>query len=91
MTDPLAAFPEITPEQSAQFSALVSGEFDNFVLMSVHLEGAPTVAICAVTRDGELVDIHPLYIAVTDAMFDRLTPPPTGAGAVPATVVRPGG
>lgn len=86
--DPLAAFPKITPEQYATFDALTSGHYSNFLLMSVHLSGKPTVAICAVTEptEGENLDVTPLYVAVTDDLFALLTPPPLSDGTEPEVV-----
>lgn len=74
--DPFAPYPAITAEQTDQFNAITSGEYSNLCLMSVLLDGQPTVAICAVVIDGESYDMHPLYIAVDDAIFARLLPPP---------------
>ncbi len=34
------------------FDALVSGDYDNYVLFSCYVDGAPTSAIASVNREG---------------------------------------
>lgn len=61
----------ITPEISAHFKALSSGQYDNFCLMSCFLNGVPTSAICVANQDPqdpEMVNIVPLFVAITDGM-----------------------
>ena len=61
----------IRPEHISAFEALTSGEHDNFALFSCFLDGAPAVAIVAVTppeiEDGEY-QITPLFVGVTEGM-----------------------
>lgn len=61
----------IQPEHISAFEALTSGEHDNFALFSCFLDGAPAVAIVAVTPpesdEGEY-QITPLFVGVTEAM-----------------------
>lgn len=61
----------IRPEHISAFEALTSGEHDNFVRFSCFLDGAPAVAIVAVTppeiEDGEY-QITPLFVGVTKNM-----------------------
>ena len=78
---PLDAFPALTDDQQETFEAITSGEYDNLALMSAHLDGQPVGVICAITEDGEMYDIHPLAVLVTDALFPRLTPPIPSEGA----------
>ena len=71
----LEAFPRITDADSATFEAVTSGQYGNFALLSCQLDGDPVTVVCALVSAGGTVDVHPLYIAVTDALFGRLTPP----------------
>ncbi|NOD85945.1 MULTISPECIES: hypothetical protein [unclassified Ruegeria] len=61
----------IQPEHISAFEALTSGEHDNFALFSCFLDGAPAVAIVAVTppeiEDGEY-QITPLFVGITENM-----------------------
>ena len=61
----------IRPEHISAFEALTSGEHDNFALFSCFLDGAPAVAIVAVTppeiADGEY-QITPLFVGITENM-----------------------
>jgi hypothetical protein len=61
----------ITDVHRRAFNALTSGRFDNFALFSCFVNGSPTAAIAAITRDGDSFDITPLFVAVTGDM--RLT------------------
>jgi hypothetical protein len=58
----------ITPEMQKQFSAMTSGEFDNFALFSCFVNGQPAAAIVAVNRSGEEFDITPLFVSITPEM-----------------------
>lgn len=61
----------IRPEHISAFEALTSGEHDNFALFSCFLDGAPAVAIVAVTppENGEdEYQISPLFVSVTESM-----------------------
>ncbi|AUR01661.1 MULTISPECIES: hypothetical protein [Roseobacteraceae] len=61
----------IRPEHIGAFEALTSGEHDNFALFSCFLDGAPAVAIVAVTpseiEDGKY-QITPLFEGITEIM-----------------------
>lgn len=61
----------IRPEHVSAFEALTSGAHNNFALFSCFLDGAPAVAIVAVTRpdnpDAEY-RITPLFISVAEHM-----------------------
>ncbi len=61
----------IRPEHISAFEALTSGEHDNFALFSCFLNGAPAVAIVAVTSpesDEDEYRITPLFVGVTEGM-----------------------
>lgn len=61
----------IRPEHISAFEALTSGEHDNFALFSCFLDGAPAVAIVAVTppeSDEGKYQITPLFVGVTEGM-----------------------
>lgn len=61
----------IRPEHISAFEALTSGEHDNFALFSCFLDGAPAVAIVAVTPpeyDADEYQITPLFVGVTEGM-----------------------
>lgn len=68
----------ISDDQRETFDALTSGDFTNFALISTLFDGEPTVAIAAIVEEGGTYIIQPLYVAVTDTMFDRLTDPAAG-------------
>ena len=71
------ALPE---EQTRTFDALTSGDYSNFALMSALYKGEPTSVIAAVVPNDEddNVDVIPLFVWITDDMFDHLTPPDLG-------------
>ena len=50
------------------FRALLSGNYDNFVLFSCFVNGQPAAAICAVNDSGEEYVISPLFVSVTPDM-----------------------
>lgn len=58
----------ITPAHREAFDALSSGDFSNFALFSCFVDGRPSAAIVAVTRDREDVVLSPLFVAVTPDM-----------------------
>ena len=58
----------ITPAHREAFEALSSGDFSNFALFSCFVDGRPSAAIVAVTRDREDVVLSPLFVAVTPDM-----------------------
>lgn len=68
---PLSQQPEtnITERHKDMFDALVSGEYNNFALVSCFVNGKPTAAICSVNElpDGT-VAVQPLFIAPTADM-----------------------
>ncbi|MFN9818544.1 MAG: hypothetical protein ACK56Y_11060 [Pseudanabaena sp.] len=49
-------------------NALSSGDFTNFALFSCFVDGRPSAAIVAVTRDREDYVLSPLFVAVTPEM-----------------------
>lgn len=61
----------ITKNHVSAFEALTSGTFDNFVLVSCFVDGAPAAAIAAITPpetdDGEYT-ITPLFVSLTPEM-----------------------
>lgn len=58
----------ITPAHRDAFDALSSGGFTNFALFSCFVDGRPSAAIVAVTRDREDYVLSPLFVAVTPDM-----------------------
>jgi hypothetical protein len=58
----------ITPAHQEAFDALSSGDFTNFALFSCFVDGRPSAAIVAVTRDREDYVLSPLFVAVTPEM-----------------------
>ena len=64
----------ITDEHKAAFKALTSGEYDNFMLFSCLIDGAPGAAIVAVNPCPPADDaapevaLRPLFVSVTPAM-----------------------
>jgi len=58
----------ITAEHRAAFEALVSGQYDNFALLSCFVAGEPAAAIVTVNRDGGEYIIRPLFVAITPGM-----------------------
>ena len=58
----------ITPAHREAFDALSSGDFTNFALFSCFVDGRPSAAIVAVTRDREDYVLSPLFVAVTPEM-----------------------
>ena len=58
----------ITPAHREAFDALTGGEFTNFALFSCFIDGQPSVAIVAVTRDAADYVLSPLFVAVTPDM-----------------------
>lgn len=61
----------ITQLHEEIFTALTSGEYDNFALFSCFVNGEPASAICAVTETETEYQIGPLFVSVTPSM--RLT------------------
>ncbi len=62
----------IRPDHVSAFEALTSGAHDNFALFSCYIDGAPGVAIVAVTPPAQADDdyrITPLFVSVTDGMI----------------------
>jgi hypothetical protein len=58
----------ISPVAKKNFDALISGEYSNFALFSCFADGKPVSAICAVTQNGDISIISPLFITVPDGM-----------------------
>ena len=61
----------IRPEHISAFEALTSGEHDNFALFSCFLDGAPAVAIVAVTSPENGEDEYKImlfFVGVTEGM-----------------------
>jgi hypothetical protein len=58
----------ITPEHSAAFDALTSGDYGNFAVFSCFVNGEPAAAIVAVNRDGDDYTITPLFVSVTASL-----------------------
>lgn len=61
----------ISPDQVSAFEALTSGDYQNFALFSCFVDGAPAVAIVAVTESSEEHPeyvITPLFVSITSAM-----------------------
>ncbi|MCA3673133.1 MAG: hypothetical protein IOB85_02185 [Methylobacterium sp.] len=58
----------ITPAHREAFDALSSGDFSNFALFSCFVDGRPSAAIVAVTRDEADYVLSPLFVAVTTDM-----------------------
>jgi hypothetical protein len=69
MTTPRAST-NITAEQRDLFSALTSGQYDNFALFSCFVNERPATAIVAVQWDGDGNEyvITPLFVSVTPGM-----------------------
>jgi UDP-N-acetylmuramyl pentapeptide synthase len=69
----------LTPEQSELFQALVSGEYDNFLLASSQFQGQDVAVIAAYADDGETFTMHPVAILIDttneDFFMDALVPP----------------
>lgn len=68
----------ITEEHKRTFSALVSGDYENFALVSTTFDGEPTAVVAAVGRIEDEYIVVPLLVFVTDAMVERLTDPGSG-------------
>ena len=63
---------ELKPDHKKSFEALISGEFDNFMLMSCVVNGEQSSVICVITDLGdENAAVFPLYVALTDGMDIR--------------------
>lgn len=59
----------IRPEHISAFEAMTSGEYDNFALFSCFVNGTPTSAICAVTKEpNDSYNITPLFVALVPGM-----------------------
>jgi|ERR1051325_6434349 hypothetical protein len=58
----------ITAAHREAFEALISGEHNNFALLSCFLNGKPTAAIVAVNRDGRDYIVSPLFVALTPGL-----------------------
>ncbi|MCA6355228.1 hypothetical protein [Phenylobacterium sp.] len=58
----------ITPAHREAFDALTGGAFTNFPLLSCFVDGRPSAAIVAVTRDEADYVLSPLFVAVTPDM-----------------------
>lgn len=67
----------INDQESKLFNALISGEYDNFVLVSTEFQGEETTAIATIEFDGSDYIVTPVYIAVTDKMFAAMIDPAT--------------
>jgi hypothetical protein len=59
----------ITASHRKAFSALLSGEYGNFALLSCFVNGEPTAAIVAINDNGGEYEITPLFVAVTNGML----------------------
>ena len=59
----------IKPEHISAFEAMTSGEYGNFALFSCFVNGTPTSAICAVTKESDdNYIIAPLFVALVPDM-----------------------
>lgn len=62
----------ITAYHKAAFEALISGEYDNFCVVSCFVNGEPTSAIATVNTvtdaNGTYLQIEPVFVAITPAM-----------------------
>jgi hypothetical protein len=58
----------ITHEHRRAFDAMLSGEYDNFGLVSCFVNGEPACAIVAVNRRGETYILSPLFVSITPGM-----------------------
>lgn len=73
---------QLSDEQIKTFTALTSGQYENFLLMSVLFQGEETAAICALTVLHDAASkVTPLYLAVTPKMAMSIQDP---YGEVPA-------
>ena len=59
----------ITERHREAFNALMSGKYDNFVLMSCYVNCDPAAAICAIrpSEDGRF-EVAPLFVSLTANM-----------------------
>jgi hypothetical protein len=60
----------ITPAHREMFNALISGDYNNFALLSCYVNGEPAAAIVVVNRDKASEDylIEPLFVSITEGM-----------------------
>ena len=58
----------ITEEHKRIFNALVSGEYRNFALFSLFVNGEPSAAIVTIENEGTTSKIIPRFVAVTEGM-----------------------
>lgn len=59
----------ITPELKDLFTALTSGEYSNFALVSCFVDGEPASAIVVARRnEDELVEIKSVFVSITPGM-----------------------
>ncbi len=59
----------ITPCHRNTFNALTSGKYTNFALFSCFVDGEPAAAIVAINADGEVYNVQPLFVSVTEKMI----------------------
>lgn len=65
----------LTDQESAVFERILNG--DGIGLVQTAFDGEDTAVIAEFVMDdeGDMVEVHPLAVLLTDALFDRLTPP----------------
>lgn len=65
----------ITPEEAKKFRDLISGQFQNFVLISTELDGIETAAIAALNGEEGSYETKPLAVLVNKEVFAKLKSP----------------
>lgn len=64
----------VKDSESREFQALLAGEIQ-VALVATEFDGEETTCIAEIRVDGDHVEIVPLYVSVTHAMFDRMKDP----------------
>lgn len=82
----------LTDEQKQSMTDLMRMIYDEDVpvaLMAATLDDTPVALVTAIHEDGEVMNMHPLAIVITDDLFERLTPPEDEDGQAPTKVIAP--
>jgi hypothetical protein len=58
----------ITRTHKKVFTALTSGHYQNFALVSCFVDGEPAAAIASIRQDDDYIYIQPLFVSVTPSM-----------------------
>lgn len=65
----------LTEDEKATFEAIRTLPGEEIALVQTRYEGEETAVICQIVRHGEMVDVLPVALLITDVVWERLESP----------------